>query len=196
LIFVSYSYSNISSCQEINFSHMDDDREVRMNGSINTSNVDNCITIKESNFLFDCNGNTIDANVSLSLTGILYNDTEEIGNITIRNCIISNWQNNGIDMRGENLDNIYFENISFSRNTNNDIYIYGPDYLIFNNINSSYGRLYIWNSEFLIINNSLLHNVYDRVSHNCKIINSNISSLLDIDYFWCYTKLSTYNRIR
>lgn len=121
-----------------------------MNASIlNSADPDKCINISVDDVIFDCAGFTIDGVDGASTDGI-YTENE---NITIKNCIISDFASAGID-------------ISWADNVT----------LINNTVTSSWSgiRLYFADS-FFVDNNTAYDNEYNffiYTCHNATIINS------------------------
>ncbi len=130
---IGYSYINVSNCTTIVASG-----EYRLNKSIIDSTTNKCIDIQANNVLLDCQGNSIDAaRLSFPDYGIYaWRSSLQTANITIKNCIVNEWDT----------DNIYFYNTR-------DIEI--------DNVNSSnsldYG-IYAWYANNLVINNSFFNN--------------------------------------
>jgi hypothetical protein len=99
----SYSYTNISSCGQIN-----SPGEYRLNDSLSnyTHALDWCIILNVNDIQFDCQYNTISARQPFFLNN---------QNNSLYNCIIENTSGYGIDIVGVSkgfIENITFKNIS------------------------------------------------------------------------------------
>lgn len=106
----------INSCTNISLSG-----SYYMNASITNSTVSNCINISVNNVTFDCKGYSIDGN-DVATNGIyLYRSSANTTNVTIKNCIISDWATSGIYIYQSNGNNI--TNVSSSSSTYG-IYLY------------------------------------------------------------------------
>lgn len=102
-----------------------------MSNSISNSAVDKCINITASDVVLDCEGHTIDGVDSDDTMGIYSNSND---NITIRDCIVSDWKYNinledGTGMNISNYtgtsayyDEIYLDNVTDSYIEDNHFY--------------------------------------------------------------------------
>ncbi|MEA3514986.1 MAG: NosD domain-containing protein [Nanoarchaeota archaeon] len=116
LIFFALSVSsasyNISSCATLNESNA----IYYLNQSILDSTIEYCINITADNITLDCQGHTIDAAYSGGYPdyGIyIYRTSGTNSNITIKNCILSDWKKANIYIRGG--DNNTIQNVNSSK---------------------------------------------------------------------------------
>jgi len=153
------------------------------------SSTSYCINISANDVILDCQGHTIDGDDSADYGIYVYRPflDPDPNNITIKNCIVSDWDT----------ANIYFKNVGFNYIINttsisspdSGIYIYSsPDNEIVNSTsnNNLYG-IYIYSSSYnKIINlttNNNLHGIYIYSSLNNEIINSTSSENSYYDFY-------------
>ena len=86
----------------------------QMNQSISNSATSYCMNLSVNNITFDCNGHTLDGNDDASNGIYLVRGSAETTNVTIKNCIITDWNTNGI--RLENADSNNISNVTLSSN--------------------------------------------------------------------------------
>lgn len=135
LISTGYSLTNINSCSNLNVAG----ETYEMNGSILNSATTNCMDITANNVTFDCKGYTIDGNDAASYGIRVYRASTQVTNVTIKNCIVSDFDNTNIYLRsaynntlenitsfssdqyGLSLETAYYNNVSNSNFSSNAI---------------------------------------------------------------------------
>jgi hypothetical protein len=130
---LGFSTIQVNSCQTINESILDIDRIVVMNESIYGINSA-CFLIKDSDYTFDCQGNTIN---SSGFHDAFDNAFSDIDNITIKNCNLEDGASIYLRGFGQNVTNLKFMNINI---TGGRIYLkeYGVTNNLLENLNINY----------------------------------------------------------
>jgi hypothetical protein len=154
-------YVPVTSCTIINASLLNGNTTVKLMNSLN--NIPNtCFSANVGNFIFDCQGNTIDG----VFVGSAF-DLSGYSNITIQNCIIREFWDGIYTNSGSNyiLKNI---DVFFNNNTGINLYTAGSNSVL-ENIEASYqngqGSLYgngilLRNSGYSILKNITTNNNY------------------------------------
>lgn len=182
----NYTYTistdyNISGCRNISFAGT-----YRFNTSITNSNSTVCIGILSSDVVLDCQDYKIDGSPGLgypySYYGIQINNTlSKFDNITVRNCILSDWDAAAIQlMRVEN--STIVNNTIYSNQNGIEIIYSNYNTIINNNITSSYYSSITLSGSYdnritnnnLSFNNSININQYSN-SQNNSLINSSFT---------------------
>ncbi len=129
LSFMVYGASyTISGCSILNVSGA----TYYLNQNIINSTTSYCINISGDNIIFDCQGHTIDGDDYADYGIYIYRCTAYSTNITIRNCIVSDWD--GANIYLENVNNNTIYNVTSFSSPDSGIYLYFSDY---NNITHS-----------------------------------------------------------
>ncbi|MCD6590689.1 MAG: right-handed parallel beta-helix repeat-containing protein [Candidatus Aenigmarchaeota archaeon] len=117
-----------------------------------------CMNITANNVILDCQGHKI--NASSGNYGVyVFRETQQDANVTIKNCIVEGWNNEGIHVQNANKITIY--NTSVSSSVGNGIYISVSDYSNITLVNSTYNRrgIYLLYSTGTVLENlNLLEN--------------------------------------
>jgi parallel beta-helix repeat protein len=143
----------------------------------NISSTGTCITINTDNVELDCKGYTIDGTDALYSYGVIDNGFD---NITIKNCIITNFYWGIFFFNGANFGTL--TNNTIISNIDNGIYLENSVYNILTNntisSNSGWGGIRIWSgSNNNILTNNTIKNNTDGiilVSNSNNILTSNI----------------------
>ncbi len=109
-------HSNITSCGEIIIPGM-----YNLTQDIIDSPTSNCIDIQANNVMLDCQGHTIDGDDSASNGIYIYRESSEDTNVTIINCVVSDFANGNIYF--ENADGNTIENVTVLSSPNNGLYV-------------------------------------------------------------------------
>lgn len=155
LTMMSFAYVNISSCTNLTSAG-----EYRLNSSILNSTISNCIKINSSNVALDCQNNLIDGN-DIAEYGITNSwTTKTNSNITIKNCILTDWDTAAINLRNNNATNLY--NITLTSNPDYGIYSSGDDRNTYTNVtaNNNYIGIMTSSASGTIINSTFEDNSY------------------------------------
>jgi len=157
-----------------------------LNTSIADSTYDKCMNITANHITLDCQSNTIDGEDNDGYYGIWINrDTQQTTNITIKNCIITDWARGGIDIEYADYNNITnctlnsngvgaylylsdynnFTDVTGNSNDQDAIEIELSSHNVFSNntydSNSDTGIYLMYNSTYNIIANSTIKNNTD-----------------------------------
>jgi len=128
--------------------------------SLSNKATNACINIDSADVIFDCQGYTIDGNdvadYGIDISG------ESYDNVTIQNCVLTDWDTGGIAFK--DADDILIDNVSISSCPDNALYFYSSsniDNMYINNSElSNNGRGFSISSDIdadLIINNSFIN---------------------------------------
>jgi parallel beta-helix repeat protein len=129
-----YSPYYISSCSELNVSGA----TYYLTQDIIDSSASVCMNISANNVTLDCQGHTIDG---VDEGGVYYGiivsrETEETTNITIKNCVLTDWVSAGISLFYSNSNTLS----NITANYNNDgIFLYYSNYNNLSNITANSG---------------------------------------------------------
>jgi parallel beta-helix repeat protein len=177
LITLVNASSTISTCTTINSSYVfDTDRKILLDSDI-LNDDGTCMVIKQSNFILDCQGNTIQGDSDTSGSGFSFG-TGGGTNITIKNCNIERF-NYGFT-RSVVINNVNITNNSISHNRNSGFY------------GNTAGQIYINNNYF---NNNSINGIHMRSGWQNSIIENNIFNNTPTCY-WLYDNGPRYNIIR
>jgi len=137
----------ISDC-----SNLDQEGVYVLTNDIIDTSISPCINISANNVVLDCQGHIIDSDYSGDYGIYVYRSTPTNTNITIKNCVLTEWSSYGLYLRGSN--NNTLTNITSNFN-NNGLYIDVSNYNTLINITSnSYGYgLYLWGSNYNTLTN-------------------------------------------
>ncbi len=154
------------------------------------SGTSKCINIQANNVILDCQGHTIDGDDVADYGIYIYRDSEQTTNITIKNCIVSDWDTANIyiyQAHGNNITNVT------SNSSTRGIYLHLSDSNTISDCtvdSNSYG-FYIFYSGFNTISDSIAQEnsvdfyIFTTSDSDC---NNNIENLtgsnnLPIKYF-------------
>jgi len=119
---------NISTCSSLN----ETGATYYLTADIINSSTSYCINISANNVTLDCQGHLIDGD-DLADYGIwIYRSVEETTNITIKNCIVKDWDTANIHL--ENADENNIVNVTSSSSPDYGIYLRFSFFNIFSNI--------------------------------------------------------------
>jgi len=192
-----FAYTNISSCSVLNVSG----EEYRLTADIINSSTSMCINIEANNVILDCQGNIVDGDDTTDYGIYVYRDSQQTTNITIKNCIVTDW----------NYANVYFENANENQITNttfnsspgDGILLYISSWNNLSNITANsngYAGFDIYQSSFNTILNSVAnHNGYDGV-YLFSAWDNNLSNITTIDndeagFYLEYSSSNTFSEI-
>ncbi|MFH2028120.1 MAG: right-handed parallel beta-helix repeat-containing protein, partial [Nanoarchaeota archaeon] len=148
------SIIEINSCSELNQSG----KYYHLTQDIINSTTSYCMNVKADNIVLDCFGHMIDADAFKASHGISINGRS---NITVKNCMISEWNSDGIYLVSS-ADNI-IRNMTFTSN-NRAIYIYSSSRDLIEDIDinshNNYGIWMRYNSNNNIFKNIIFDNNY------------------------------------
>jgi parallel beta-helix repeat protein len=120
-----------------------------------------CMNIISSNIILDCQGHTIDGTDKLGTIGVyVYPDAPNNTNITIKNCILTDWGDAGIYFRDTN-NSLIYNNSAFSNEDGIEIVGDLSNVIIYNNTlsnNDYYGLNTVWAAGTIITNNTISNN--------------------------------------
>ncbi|MFH1642989.1 MAG: LamG-like jellyroll fold domain-containing protein, partial [Nanoarchaeota archaeon] len=125
------------------------------------SKTANCMNISVNNITLDCHGHTIDGDDSADIGIRIYRDSFQTTNITIKNCVLSNWDFAGIYLDRANYNRI--ENVTVSSCPDEGIYLDYSDFNTLVDVNSSssdYGLLFSNSANNSIINSTFRENLF------------------------------------
>jgi len=106
-----------------------------LDASITDSTTEKCMEITANHITLDCQGNTIDGDDSSGHYAIWINrNSQETTNITLKNCIVTDWAHAGIDIEYANYNNI--TNCTFNSN-GVGVYMYLSDYNNFTDVTAN-----------------------------------------------------------
>lgn len=130
----------------------------------NLTQYTTCITISHDDIVFDCQGYTLDSNSSSGQKGFLSNT---FNNITIKNCILTDWDNAILISSGKNIT-LYNNTFIDSAPNQNDAYIFIQST---NNTNISMNTFSkdidgYSNAGLLFNQNSRSHHIYNNTFNN------------------------------
>ena len=138
---------------------------------INYSSTDTCMLIPADNVVLDCQGHTIDGVDNANSYGIyVYRSSETITNITIKNCVVTDWAY-GIEFWTSDFNtllnitsnsNYYFGIDLYRSNSNNLLNITA-------NYNSRYGINFVYSSFNTLKNSIIQDNGYYGLSSSAYI---------------------------
>ncbi|RLI91232.1 MAG: hypothetical protein DRO95_04750, partial [Candidatus Altiarchaeales archaeon] len=127
----------ISNCTTLNESGA----TYYLTADIINSSQSYCINISANNVTLDCQGHLIDGDDTAEYGIYISRDSQQITNITIRNCIVQDWATANVYL--ENADGNTIANVTSSSSPDDGIYLYPSDFNILSNItansNSGYG---------------------------------------------------------
>jgi len=162
-----------------------------LDSDITDSSTSNCMDITANNVVLDCQGNTIDGNDDAD-AGI--NLGSFVTNITIKNCILKDWDTEAITFAGLN-HNVTIDNVTIFSSPDDGIYCTGSDFLIINNSNISAGPsgdvdagLNMLNCDKYTIENTVFLNSWKGIIDDSgdgpkTITNTNFSSHVGFDFY-------------
>ncbi|MEM5879201.1 MAG: DUF2341 domain-containing protein, partial [Candidatus Aenigmatarchaeota archaeon] len=186
---------NVSSCSVLN----QEGAIYYLESDITNSTTSYCMNISANNVILDCQGHTIDGDDVADYGIYLYRSSAQNTNVEIRNCVITDWDTQGIYLYNSN--NNILENLSLSSNPDDGIRLTSSLNNYLKNITASsnnYG-IYLYNSQNNNIINSTLSNnivydfyVYASSDSYCNNYLQNVtgSNNLPIKYFNSSTNLS------
>jgi len=141
-----------------------------LTSDITDSPTSNCMDIAANNVTLDCQGHTIDGNDDADY-GI---KISEYHNVTIKNCLITDWDVAGITVYNGN--DITFKNLNVSSNEDIGFFVFQANTTIFINItvneNGDEGIFIDYGSGYLLENITAKHNGQDNIA--IVIINNSV----------------------
>jgi len=181
----------ISDCSDLNQSG----ETYYLTADIIDSSISPCINISANNVILDCQGHIIDGDDVAEYGIYVYRSEITTTNITIKNCILSNWATAGIYLFSSSNNQI----INSTSNSNyHGIYLDSSsnNQIINSTSNSNYHGIYLdSSSNNQIINSTFNYNsdtgIYLDYSSNNQIINSTSNS----NYYGIYLLKSSNNQI-
>ena len=158
-------YSNITKCSTLNR----DGATYRLTADIFNSSTQCCINITADNITFNGLNHTIDGDDATKYGICVHRTSSTTTNITIKNCIVSGWDDSNI--RIVNASNNTIWNIT-STNTTRGLTIIDGDYNIL--LDSSMGGILINESDYMHIYNSTTKGILMDHCKEYEIIDNNI----------------------
>ena len=168
-----------------------------MTASILNSATSNCINISANNITFDCRGFTIDGNDAVTQGIVVSRSLVETTNVTIKNCIVSDWNGGANIYLSKANGNSIYNITSNSSTTNYGIFLSfssNNSLTNFNSNNNGYGILMLSSINNTINNFSSYNNGYGFwIMSNSKYnVFNNITAVNNTNY-GIYVSVSQYN---
>lgn len=146
---------DISACTNIN-----SPGTYVLTGNIIDSSTSKCIDIDANNVVLDCQGNTIDGDTAADYGIWIDRVSEEDVNVTIKNCVLTDWDYATINL--DDCHNVTINNTNITGNNGDSgIYMWDADDFYFEN---------------LIIGGTPQYGIYERSSSNYGTIINSVSS--------------------
>ena len=150
-------YATISGCTSITSSG-----EYYLDSDIINSGTSKCINITANNVILDCQNHKIDGDDFANYGIYISRPSKQTTNITIKNCIVSDWRTANIYLK--NANNNTLESITTKSTFECGIYLHSSSSNTFQNIttqNNDYG-IYLESSSSNTFNNITVHSITDR----------------------------------
>jgi len=168
-----------------------------LDNNITDSSTTPCINISANNIIFDCKHHTIDGNDTTEYGIYVYRDSSTNTNITIKNCVVTDWNAGGICL--DNANSNIITNITANSNHNGLHILHSDSNSLFNitsNSNSAAG-LYLYGSSDY---NNLTNITTDYNSYGLYFYSSDSNNLTDItsnsNTYGLYLYSSDFNIIK
>ncbi|MEM7819046.1 MAG: right-handed parallel beta-helix repeat-containing protein, partial [Candidatus Aenigmatarchaeota archaeon] len=175
----SYTTTSPSPCQQYISSCSDltqPNTYYCLNQSILDSSSTVCINISANNIILDCLGNTIDGTDASSTYGInISRSSSQVTNITIKNCIVTDWTYGIYLYQSQN--NTLTNNTAISNSYTGILLYSSSNNIIANNtaISNSYYGIYLDSSS----NNTLINNTANSNSYGIFLSSSSNNTLIN-----------------
>jgi hypothetical protein len=127
------------------------------------SSTSNCINIIENNVTLDCQGHTIDGDNVASYGINVHRTSSNKTNVTIRNCILTNWNNAEIYFYRSN--NNIVENVTIASGNKYGLYLFQSNNSLIKNV-TAYGFSVPGSGYAVVISSSYNNTVIDANSSN------------------------------
>jgi len=186
----SYTCSNCSDCSDAILNSSSGDI-INLVADITGSTTSYCINVSKGNITFDCKGHTIDGDDLADYGIYLYRSADQVTNVTIKNCVLSDWDSANVYLYRAFENTLY--NITSTSSPDYGIDIYYADSNNLTNITSNsnnYGiRLYYSGSNTIRDSTLQENSVYDfyiyALDSHCsnEIVNITGSGNRPIEYY-------------
>ena len=122
---------NISTCSNLN----ETGAIYYLTADIINSSTSKCINITANNVTLDCQGHLIDGDDSAMYGIYIYRDSQQTTNITIKNCVVTDWDSANIYLKYANGNTI--TNVTSNSSPSNGIYLYSSSSNTITNITTN-----------------------------------------------------------